>query len=146
MPTDMKTDVELLKRDIDRLGVLFDKLDVTIEKLTEVSSSLNRMLAVHENRLVQQEESTRTLFSIIEDRRRQSEEKYDQFSDKITSVRDDIQVKLADSMDKMSERLDEMAKSVNHLDRWKYFVIGGAIVIGFLISRLPILEKLFVLH
>ncbi len=146
MPADMKTDVELLKRDIDRLGVLFDKLDITIEKLTEVSSSLNRMLAVHENRLVQQEESTRTLFGIIEDRRRQSEERYDQLSGKIVSVRDDVQVKMTDAMDKMSERLNEMATSVTHLDRWKYFVIGGAIVIGFLISRLPILEKLFILQ
>lgn len=141
MSTDMKTDVELLKRDIDRLGVLFDKLDITIEKLTEVSSSLNRMLAVHENRLVQQEESTRTLFNIIEDRRKQFEEKHDILNSKITSV-----LGVVTAVDKMSDRLDKLTAVVTHLDRWKYFIVGGAIVIGFLISRLPILEKLFVFH
>ena len=71
MPIDIQTDVAILKRDIDRMSELFDKIDITIEKLSDVSISLNRMIAVQETRLVQQEDTTRRIFTIIEEHRKQ---------------------------------------------------------------------------
>ena len=60
----LNIEFELLRRDIDRLSGLFGRLDVTIEKLTEVSNNVSRMLAVHENRISQQEELLKNVVKI----------------------------------------------------------------------------------
>ena len=48
---ELETKVKLLEKEIhDRKGV-FQRLDIAIEKLTDVSNSINRMLAVHEEKI-----------------------------------------------------------------------------------------------
>ena len=48
---DLATEVELLKREVGSMNVIHGRLDMAIEKLTEVSNCINRMLAVHEERI-----------------------------------------------------------------------------------------------
>ena len=48
---DIRTDVELLKKDVHSISRLVDKLDVAIDKLTDVTNCLNRMIAVQEENL-----------------------------------------------------------------------------------------------
>lgn len=130
----IKTDVALLKHDIDRLGELFDKLDITIEKLTEVSSGINKMLAVHENRLGQQEEITRQIFLLIEERRKETSEKMEKLHTKIAQQRQEVDDNISKRMKSIDEKLDKVTDLVNKLNLWKYMVIGGAGVAGFVVS------------
>ena len=52
---ELETKVKLLEKEIhDRKGV-FQRLDIAIEKLTDVSNCINRMLAVHEEKIARQE-------------------------------------------------------------------------------------------
>lgn len=139
MDGDIKVDVEILRRDIDRLGGLFDRIDITIEKLTDVSNSINRMLAVHDNRLTQQEDLTRHIFALIEERRKETSES----QEKITKMRDEIRAEIKESLKTVETKIDTLTKVVNQLDRWKYIVIGGGIVIGFILAETPILSSIF---
>jgi len=126
--TDMlsiKTDVELLKKDFEQLSTLIERMDVMIDKLSEVSSGINRILAVHDNRLAQQEEVTKAIFDLIETRRRDSVE-----STKI----------LSDKIDRMSI---DLRKDIDNLERWRYYMIGMAIAAGFILSKIPDLKVLF---
>ena len=43
---------------------------------------------------------------------------------------------------KMADKIDKLTTWITHIDRWKFSIVGGALVIGFLISRLPIIENL----
>lgn len=142
MAIDIQTDVAILKRDIDRMGELFDKIDITIEKLSDVSISLNRMIAVQETRLVQQEDTTRRIFTIIEEQRKQTEDKYDVINTRLNRIRDEMKDDMLTVTNKMADKIDKLTTWITHIDRWKFAIIGGALVIGFLISRLPILEHL----
>jgi hypothetical protein len=45
---DLETEVQLIKRDIEDIKSIHGRLDVAIDKLTDVSNCINRMLAVHE--------------------------------------------------------------------------------------------------
>jgi hypothetical protein len=139
---DVKVDVEILKRDIDRFSGLFDRLDTTIEKLTEVSGGINRMLAVHENRLEQQEELTKHFITLMEERRRENSDKYEIVQNRITQTRDEMQQEIKDSIKEVVAKIDKLSETVNKLERWKYLVVGGAITIGFLLAKLPMIEKL----
>jgi hypothetical protein len=47
----IKTDVEIIKRDINAIQGFSVKIDDAIEKMAEVSNSISKMLIVHENKL-----------------------------------------------------------------------------------------------
>ena len=49
--------IAVLEKDISQIIGLFQKLDTTIDKLSEVSSSIKQMIAIHEVRLNQQEKT-----------------------------------------------------------------------------------------
>ena len=124
-PNDIKTDVELLKKDFEQLSALIDRMDLMIEKLSEVSTGLNRILAVHDNRLSQQEEITKHIFELIEMRRRET----------VESTKE-----LKDMFDKVTA---ELKKGIDNLEKWRYYLIGMAIASGFLLSKLPDIRALF---
>ena len=66
---ELETEVELIKRDIEDVKSIHGRLDVAIDKLTDVSNCINRMLAVHEEKLARQEEASYDLEKQIESRR-----------------------------------------------------------------------------
>lgn len=136
MPEDIKIDLEILKREYSQLNVLIARLDTTIEKLSEVSSGINRMLAVHENRLEQQEETTRIIFDLLEQRRKEVIESMEK-------LKREIEQEATKSHAPILEKLDKVMKSTESFERWRYLVIGGAMVLGFLAARLPILQNIF---
>ena len=93
----IRTDVEILKRDMHQLNGLFSRLDVTIEKLSEVSSNLSRMIAVHENRLEKQEEADKQLhamvdllFTKMEERRKESDTLKEEVRKEISNLHNDL--------------------------------------------------------
>ena len=61
----VKTDVEILKRDMELLAGLAEKFDIAIDRLSDVSASVDKMLAVHENRLENQEQQREILHQRI---------------------------------------------------------------------------------
>ena len=70
-----ETQIELLKKDIEQVKDIHTRLDTAIEKLTDVSTSVKQMLAVHEERIAQQESADRNLFELVEKRRAETDTK-----------------------------------------------------------------------
>ena len=52
---ELETEVKLLKKELQDQAKIHDRLDIAIEKLTDVSNSIHRMLAVHEEKITSQE-------------------------------------------------------------------------------------------
>ena len=52
----LKTELELLKKDVSDMKHIHSRLDTAITKLTDVSNCINKILAVHEEKLARQEE------------------------------------------------------------------------------------------
>ena len=50
-----RTSIEVLKTEIQQTNMVHKRLDTAIEKLTNISSSIKSMLAVHEEKLSQSE-------------------------------------------------------------------------------------------
>ena len=71
---DIAKDVYQLKADMAQINTLVDRLDITITKLTEVSTNISELLAVQTNRLETQEKLSSKLFEIIEKRKDESEQ------------------------------------------------------------------------
>ena len=62
----LKTDVELLKKDLHSLYKVVDKLDVTIDKLSEVTVSLDKMISLQQTQLEQQDKDDKVIMEKIE--------------------------------------------------------------------------------
>ena len=61
--------ISTLQQDMAQVGTLVDRLDVTIEKLTEVSTRVSELLAVQGTRLLNQEKVSEQIQTLIETRR-----------------------------------------------------------------------------
>ena len=57
MKVNVETEIELLKRDVSEMKQIHLRLDTAIDKIADVSSSLHTIMAVHEEKLLRQEET-----------------------------------------------------------------------------------------
>ena len=65
--TEIKVNIESLKKDLENVNNIQDKLDTAIDKLTDVSSSIKSMLAVHEEKITRQEKIDEIIFDKLKD-------------------------------------------------------------------------------
>ena len=149
MPTvkTLDTEVELLKREVADMKLIHVRLDSAIEKIADVSTSLHTIMAVHEEKLIRQEEALEGqekefIDSVQEQHRRITT------NAKETSVQmGEMERRLHDAMNEHNRKeteqfirlREELSTRVGILEKWRYLIIGGSIDIGFALTEiLPI--------
>ena len=105
--------LEVIDQKIEDLKPLIHKMEKAIEKLSELNTSVSRMLAVHEERISKQEEIDTVLFTKIDQLR-----------------------------DKMDLDHNSVLSRIQSLDKKIWIAIGSIAVITFIIAETPILETL----
>ena len=75
---ELETEVKLLKKELHDQTKINGRLDIAIEKLTDVSNCINRLLAVHEEKIARQEEAIVVAEQQIEVRRTELTAKIDE--------------------------------------------------------------------
>ena len=129
--TDIELDVELLKKEVSDMKEIHGRLDTAITKITDVSNCINRMLAVHEEKISQQEEVQ------IRDAQTFANDVKELHSRITTSQKEITELMRKQHYEFESEirRLrEDVTNRVGVLERWKYLIIGGSIVVGFVIN------------
>ena len=141
---ELETKVKLLEKEIhDRKGV-FQRLDVAIEKLTDVSNCINRMLAVHEEKIARQEEAIFDAEGLIETRRIELTTKIDDLHSRITTNTKEIMTAATlqhkEHTDDIQKLRNDLTTRVGVLEKWRWLIIGGSIVVGFLLHKFMIVS------
>ena len=144
----IETEVELLKREVADMKGIHIRLDSAIEKVAEVSSSLHRIIAVHEEKLIRQEEaldnqekefreSVQELHSRITTNAKETSQHMSEMERRLTDAMGEHNQQSTDQIMKLRE---ELQTRVGILEKWRYLIIGGSIVVGFALTEiLPIL-------
>jgi len=118
---DLETEVKLLKKELEDQRKIHDRLDIAIEKLTDVSNSIHRMLAVHEEKLTRQEEA-------LESRRVEISSQISELHSRVTTNTKDIMLsatKQHDNQNKEIQKIREDLKDrVGVLEKWRHVLIG----------------------
>ena len=127
--SDIQSDVELLKKDVEEMKLIHGRLDNAISKISDVSNSINRMLAVHEEKLSSQEEAIINAENLVEARRME-------FNKEIKELHDRITKNSKEQLDAINNLKSELSGRVAVLDKFRWVLIGGSIVIGFVIHKL----------
>ena len=136
---ELETEVKLLKKELQDQAKIHVRLDVAIEKLTDVSNSIHRMLAVHEEKLTRQEEAIFEAEQQIEVRRTEVLKQITELHSRITTNTKEIMNAAAVQHSQQNKEIqkirDELVSRVGVLEKWRHVLIGGSIVIGFLLHK-----------
>jgi len=135
MEADINTEVALLKKEVSDIKVIFSRLDIAIEKITDVSSCVNRMLAVHEEKIANAEEAqmrANTEFTHdIKELHSRVTSNYKELTEMITLQHKEQALHIQQLQNDLNGR-------VGILEKWRWLIIGGAIVVGFALQKMPI--------
>ena len=136
----LETEVKLLKKELQDQAKIHDRLDIAIEKLTDVSNSIHRMLAVHEEKIARQEEATAAADTKLEIRRSELSSKIDELHSRITTNTKEIMTAAATQHTEQNKEIqkikDELAARVGVLEKWRHGLIGCSIVAGFVLHKM----------
>tara|TARA_Y100000385_G_scaffold288708_1_gene356012 strand:- start:1167 stop:1613 length:447 start_codon:yes stop_codon:yes gene_type:complete len=146
MASSIETDVALLKKDVDDLKTIHRRLDSAIEKIADVSQSLHTIMAVHEERISKQEESLETQEKRLNDSIQELHSRVTTNSKELRECITNTENRLRETINEHSRKdneefkklTEQISKRVGLLEKWRWIIIGGSIVIGFAIQKLPI--------
>ena len=129
------------------LESVVERIDTSIEKLTEVSNSIGKLLAVHDERINnlekvhnRQEDDIRDIYSKITATTKE-------ICSKLDEVEESLEGKLKEhsaNSDKLHKELkidlDIKLKTLDNrigiLERWRWLLLGGAAVVGYIADKL----------
>ena len=135
MSQDINTEVALLKKEVSDIKVIFSRLDVAIEKITDVSSCVNRMLAVHEEKIANQEEAqSRANTEFTHD----IKELHSRVTSNYKELTEMMQLHHKEQALHIQQLQNDLNGRVGILEKWRWLIIGGAIVVGFALQKMPI--------
>ena len=126
--SELETKVSLLEKELYDQRKIYDRLDIAIEKLTDVSNSIHRMLAVHEEKIARQEEAIIGAEEQIEVRRVELSKKIDEVHSRITETAKEHSKEILILRNDINNR-------VGVLEKWRHVLIGASIVIGFILHK-----------
>ena len=135
----LKTEIALLKKDAKTGELIHQRLEIAIDKLSEIVISCKQMLAQQEQKLAKAEQTDDDIFITLESRRKEWDNDLKELHSRITTntreLRDyqyQLEGKLLNEIRMVRTQLSER---VGVLEKWRWLIIGGSIIIGLLISN-----------
>ena len=141
-------DVSYLNRDMAVVNTLVGRLDMTIDKLTDISSSVSNLLAVHETKLTSQEIISKQLSDLVEARRVETDDKVQLLHERISSGERELKENIDEQYDELMKEIKEMraesaaqhttlSDRITAMEKWMWTVIGGSAIVGGIITLIP---------
>ena len=161
MAETLKTKVAILEKEVSQINDLFVKLDTTIDRMTDVSVSVNQMLTLHEQKIQQTAEDTEDLFHLVEKRRMEMDENLKEIHSRITTGNKEITqdmnaaiIKILHAIEEVKDVMLEREKIVRNeqaeleqrladVEKKQYFMMGVGAVVGFIAGAFDWFAKVF---
>ena len=126
--TDIRIQLESLRKDIESVNSINTRLDTAIDKLTDVSTSIKSMLAVHEEKIQRQEQIDDVIFTKLKERASEIDNVYRDLQREINQTEKRLLVEIKSLKNDIGSR-------VGILEKWKWLIVGGSIVVGWVLSK-----------
>tara|TARA_B110000459_G_C16247652_1_gene331965 strand:- start:114 stop:542 length:429 start_codon:yes stop_codon:yes gene_type:complete len=135
--TEIKIDIESLRKDIENVNAINGRIDAAIDKLTDVSTSIKSMLAVHQEKIARQEKVDEVIFDKLKDRA-------SEIGDVYRELKKDVELSEKRLLIEIKSLKNDIGARVGVLEKYRWIIIGGAIVIGWILSKnfMPIMHMM----
>lgn len=128
------------------LESVVSKIDTSIEKITQVSNDIGKLLAVHDERINTIEKVNNRMDTEVRDLHSRITTTTREICDKIDQMELLLEAKLKEHSDNSIKQNKELLESndlnminlknrIEVLERWRWFVLGAAACIGYLIAN-----------
>jgi chromosome segregation ATPase len=162
---DYRLEIELLKKDVDSVSHLYERMEKSISKLEVAANDLSRVSFEQDQRFKHQDTINEDMEKKLEKHIIESDERSKELNKKIESVDDKIdtvkldltqkiqqsqativeemlrgRVELRDEIHKISDNLN---KKIGDIDMWRYMIMGGIALFVFLVGNMSGITKFF---
>lgn len=144
--------VRLLERDVELVNSISERLGTSIEKIQEMSTSLVKMISLHDQKHQQHEkaeselkEDIKEIYTRIAAVSTEIHDRIDQverhISSRIDALRSDLIAHKKEDVKKPEEV--DLAKKISDIEQWRWMLIGAIAVSAWVIGEANIIGKLF---
>ena len=135
----IETKIALLEQDAKSAEQIHNKLEIAIEKLTDITISLKSMLIQQETKLAKAEEVDNDIFVTLESRRLEWDNDLKELHSRITTNSRELREHQIISENKMLSELRNIRNQLDNrvavLEKWRWIIVGGSIIVGLMISN-----------
>jgi hypothetical protein len=117
-------------------------IESTIDRLAEIANDLKTMIAVHDQRINQQERDTSLLNATVEKRREELDNKLKDVYDTIREQDNNILKEICDLREESNKQHKVLSEKISSLEKFIFLAIGGGIVITWILTNLANYLKL----
>ena len=133
MVDENKIEIELLKKEVQDMKEIHLRLDTAIVKLTDLSNSVYRMLSVQEEKLARQEDD---IVSNEKEIKEQILNLHSRINTSYKELRNMISKHQKEEEERFNRLEKEFSSRVGILEKWRWIIMGGSIVAGFILHKL----------
>ena len=135
----IKTEIALLKKDAKTGELIHQRLEIAIDKLSEIVISCKQMLAQQEQKLQKAEQTDDDIFVTLESRRKEWDTDLKELHSRISTNSRELRESQYHLESKLLNEIrmvrTQLSERVGVLEKWRWLIIGGSIIIGLLISN-----------
>ena len=118
----------------------FNKVDDAIQRLASVAADLSKLLAVCDQRILQQEKNHENTSNILEKRREEHEAKLEEVYETIfkhdSKASDELKSEIRELRDQAYVQNAKTDKKIAYIEKLIWMALGGGAVIGFIAQLL----------
>ena len=134
----VRTDVEILKKDVSNIQGLLTRLDTAIDKIADATNGIASILAVHDSK---HNDTDKVISEMTRIEEKAIELIHNRISEKEAETRELSKQNMNTLMDFLKEHDDrsevyitDMKSRIDQLERWKWIILGGVWGIGVMIG------------
>ena len=136
---EIQTKIALLEKDAKAGERIHQRLETAIQKLTEVSIACKQILAQQDQKLLKAEQTDEDIFITLESRRKEWDNDLKELHSRITTNSRELREHQIQSENTMLSELrsmkSQLSARVGVLEKWRWLIIGGSIIIGLMMSN-----------
>lgn len=133
---------ELMETTVAVLQSVVYKIDNTVAEIARSSSEITRLLVVHDSRIGNLETGSKDTITDVKELYKKMSDNTKQIIDKIELTENKLEEKLKEHADTAEEQYSTINKRISDLENWRWFIIGGAIVVSYLLNNLDIFKAI----
>tara|TARA_B100000902_G_C27003369_1_gene760994 strand:- start:353 stop:808 length:456 start_codon:yes stop_codon:yes gene_type:complete len=135
----LKTEIALLKKDAKTGELIHQRLEIAIDKLSDIAIQCKQMLAQQEQKLTRAEQTDDDIFITLESRRKEWDNDLKELHSRITTNSRELRESQYNSENKLLNEIRlvrvQLSERVGVLEKWRWLIIGGSIILGLMMSN-----------